>query len=75
MTHLNSMTQTQNLKTFQRIRDHFIKIYKVSKSVFFCLKYFEILWRIHAQFSNSGGVKGFLETDHKSVVITAFLAP
>ena len=66
------MTQTQNLKTFQRIRDHFIKIYKVSKNVFFL---FEILWRIHAQFSNSGGVKGFLETDHKSVVITAFLAP
>ena len=42
---------------------------------FFCLKYFEILSRIHAQFSNSGGVKGFLETDNKSVVITAFLAP
>ena len=71
VTHLNIMTQTQGLKTFQRIRDHFIKIYKVSKNVFS----FEILWRIHEQFSNSGGVKGFLETDNKSVVITAFLAP
>ena len=71
VTHLNTMTQTQDLKTFQRIRDHFIKIYKVSKNVFS----FEILWRIHEQFSNSGGVKGFLETDHKSVVIIAFLAP